>query len=311
MVEQVWLHIGTPKSGTSSLQKYLVAHCDALTGQGLAYLTPPGKTSSNDLAIAINRARPELVDLARGMDREIAQRPEKIALISSEMFYGIDPDTVLKLMPALADRPLKVLVYLRRQDRYIESMFLQKSKNGRFKGSVSDYIAKFDGSGSDFHAMLAPWHDRGVLVPRVLERDKLIRGDVIADAFAQMGLPEPSPETPEDVNISPGFARLQLLQAAASVDIANPRRLQRLLAARYPQDSDERTPILRRTERREFLARFTAGNEALRKSYFPELGSLFDDSGLQGADSPRAVEAFSDRQLQEIARLLDVVKSLK
>lgn len=313
MVQEVWLHIGTPKSGTSSLQKHLVAHRTALARQGLAYLTPPGKTSSNDLAIAINRDRPELAGLAAGLNREIEDRPEARALISSEMFYGIDPDRLRGLLPALGDRPLKVLVYLRRQDRYIEAMFLQKSKNGRFLGSIADYIAKFDGSGSGFAEMLRPWETAGgdvTLVPRVLEPDKLTGGDVVADARAQIGLPAMAGTAEADVNVSPGLHRVQLLQAAAMAGLGNPRRLQRVLSAKYPQDPAERAPILDRRARRAYLDRYRAGNAALRARYFPEMAELFDEGDLEGDAPDTGIAPFTEAQLREILRLLQTIRDL-
>lgn len=313
MVAEVWLHIGTPKSGTSSLQKYLMAHKEALAKQGLAYLVPPGKASCNDLAIAINRARQELIGLAAGLNHQIEQRPERRALISSEMFYGIKPETLIGLIPALAGRPLKVLVYLRRQDRYIEAMFLQKSKNGRFLGSIADYIDKFDGSGSDYAAMLAPWQTAGAdveLIPRVLERACLTGGSVVSDAFEQMGLAPPEPSAPADVNLSPGLPRVQLLQAAAQAGIANPRRLQRSLAAMYPQKPEERSPILTQAESRAFLARFEAGNRALAERYFPDRDTLFATNDDQDGSAPSAIAPFTGSQLEEIKRLLEAIKSL-
>ena len=313
MVAEVWLHIGTPKSGTTSLQKHLVANRAALAAQGLAYLAPPGKSSSNDLAIAINRARPELIGLADGLNREIEERPEPRALISSEMLYGIAPETLMGLMPALRGRPLKVLAYLRRQDRYIEAMFLQKSKNGRFLGPIAEYIAKFDGSGSDFAGMLAPWQaagDQVVLVPRVLERGRLEGGDVVADVLAQMGLPAPDSAEAEEANVSPGLHRVQLLQAAARAGIANPRRLQRRLAALYPLAAEARAPILSVAERRAYVSRFEAGNEALRARYFPGWPELFDTADLLEPPEETGAAPFTEAQLAEISHLLEAIKSL-
>ena len=80
MVDEVWLHIGTPKSGTSSLQKHMMAERDALAEQGLAYLTPPDKVSCNDVAIAVNRTRPELPELAAGLkgQRLLRQRTHHV-----------------------------------------------------------------------------------------------------------------------------------------------------------------------------------------------------------------------------------------
>ncbi len=311
MVQEVWLHIGTPKSGTSSLQKYLVAETDALSAQGLAYITPPGKEAANDLAIAFNRKRDDLPDICAHMNRELEVRPEKIALISSEMLYGFSPAKLSALLPALPDKPLKVLVYLRRQDKYIESMFLQKSKNGRFVGTIDDYIAKFDGSGSDYHAMLREWRaDDATLVPRVMERDRLVGGDVIADALTQMGLPAPPPRASDDVNVSPGIARVQLLQVAAATEIANPRKLQRTLAALYPQDPATRGNVFTSDERRAFLNKFKTGNDAIRATYFPDYETLFDESDLSKPDDAGITKRFDKAQLDEIFKLLKTLKSL-
>ncbi len=314
MVSEVWLHIGTPKSGTSSLQKYFDRHKDILSKQGLAYLCPEGRSSANDLAVAWNRNRTDQIAAQAGaLNREIETRPEGRALISSEMFYVLDPDDILSMLPALTERPLKVLVYLRRQDRYIEAKFLQKSKNARFKGSIHDFIEKFDGSGSDFTGQLAPWQARGddcTLVPRVLERDRLVGGDVVKDALAQIGLggaPEPDAA---DVNVTPGLHRVQLLQAASRANLVPARRLQRLMSVHYPPDPSDRGPILDQAERKAFLARYEAGNEALRAQYFADWPTLFDMSDLDQPDPPAGVPPFTEAQLHEITGMLKVMKQL-
>jgi hypothetical protein len=69
MPDEIWLHIGLPKSGTSSLQKHLLTHREALAGQGVAYVTPKGKTSCNDLAVAMNKSRDDLGKMARELHR--------------------------------------------------------------------------------------------------------------------------------------------------------------------------------------------------------------------------------------------------
>ncbi len=312
MVEEVWLHVGTPKSGTSSLQKHLMTHRDALAAEGLAYLAPEGRSSANDLAIAINKDRDDLAGIAAALNAEIETRTERAALISSEMFYGIAPGRLLALLPALGDRALRVLVYFRRQDRYIEAMFLQKSKNGRFQGRIGDYIDKFQGSGSDYAAMIAPWHDQpgAVLVPRILEPGRLTGGDVVRDALAQIGLPKPAAVDAGAVNVSPGWHRVQLLQAAARAGLANPRRLQRQLSAMFPQDPDDRAPVMDLAARRAYVARFAEGNETLRARYFPDQAALFDMTDLDAAEAGGGIPPFTEAQLLEITRLLQAVKRI-
>ena len=314
MVDEVWLHIGTPKSGTSSLQKHLLSQRETLSAKGVAYLTPKGKSSANDLAVAINKNRNDLTEMAAELNAELNARSESQAVISSEMFYGMSPSVLFDLLPALTEKPLKVVVYLRRQDRYIEAKYLQKAKNGRFRGSVFDFIEHFRGSGSDFASEIAPWEAVGsdtVVLPRVLERQRLVGGDVVADFYALMGLSAPEVTAEKDVNVSPGLHRVQLLQAAERAGLANPRKLQRALAQHYPQAPEDRAPVLTQSEKREFLSRYAEGNETLRQRYFPEFATLFDESDLMDPDRESGIPLFTASQLREVTRLLKVVKSLR
>jgi hypothetical protein len=224
----------------------------------------------------------------------------------------MSPDALFKVLPVLKDKPLNVLAYLRRQDRYIEAKYLQKAKNLRFLGSIDDFIERFSGSGSDYAAQLAPWQDLpGVtLVPRILERPRLVGGDVVSDVYALLGLGTPQPEEAADNNVSPGIHRVQLLQAAAAAGVADPRRLQRALAAKFPQDPKDRGPILTQTERRSYLRAHEAGNATVCARYFPDQTQLFDTADLDGDASGPGISAFTEAQLAEITRLLVAVKSL-
>lgn len=306
MVKEVWLHIGTPKSGTTSLQKYLNTHRTALRENGLIYVTAPGRENANELAIASNRKRDDLREIADKIDQELRQADTEKALISSEMLYGFSSTKMLELLPALQGKSLKILIYLRRQDKYIEAMYLQKSKNGRFLGTIHDYIAKFNASGSDYFEMLSDWRSFGAdICPRIFEKPRLKSGDVVADAFEQMALPLPEPLENDDTNVTPSYARVQLLQAAARAEIAQPRKLQRYLSARFPQTAEQRGPIFNDQERQDFLDRFAKGNEALRAAYFPDQSTLFDLS-----DTPSTgIETFTKAQMEEIVRFLAALKA--
>ncbi|MEL7115136.1 MAG: hypothetical protein AAGP08_06010 [Pseudomonadota bacterium] len=312
MVQEVWLHIGSAKSGTSSLQKHMEAHRDALSAQGLAYIAVPKRATINELVFAYNkRKHEELKEIAGNLNSAIANRPERIGMLSSEMLFGFKPEVIYELLPALRDRPLNVLVYLRRQDRYIEAVYLQKSKNFRFLGSIDDYIAHFKGSGSNYAEVLAGWAGTSArIVPRVMERQRLVGGSVVTDALAQMGLPTEGVEEDADNNISPGYHRVQLLQAAAMAGLSNPRKLQRRLAADYPQDPADRTPVLSQARRRAWLDRFAACNEELRQTYFPDQETLFDESDLERPDGTNGIPPFTEAQLREIMRLFATLKKV-
>lgn len=142
--------------------------------------------------IAINHGRDSLTGISDDLCRQIETCSTDQAILSSEMFYGIAPNVILGALPALVGRDIRVLVYLRHQDRYLESKYIQKSKNGRFRGDVWKYLRKFDGSGSNFAAELSPWEAADVtVVPRICEPARLTGGSTVSDMLALARLPAP------------------------------------------------------------------------------------------------------------------------
>ena len=308
----VWLHIGVPKSGTSALQRYLGDHADMLRRQGLTYLAPKRKKSGNDLAIAINRGRASLAGISRDLCEQIEKCGTPQAVLSSEMFYGIEPDVILGAVPALQGRDVRVLVYLRRQDKYLESKFIQKSKNGRFRGDIWKYLRKFDGSGADFAAELAPWEAANVTVtPRICEPGRLHGGSTVSDMLALAGLPEPDAAAVAAAheNASPSAIRLEMMQVLGEVGGLDTKRIQRRLAADHPPAAGAKARIFGKADRLALLEGYAAGNEALRERYFPQQADLFDMSDLERAPAAPDV-GFTDEQRAELRLLLSTIAAM-
>lgn len=306
MVQEIWLHIGTAKSGTTALQHYCNENATALEDAGLLYVTAKGHSSVNKLAIAINKYRTEqLREISEHVTHAIRTSDAGKALISSEMLFGMTPSSILEALPVLADYPLNLLVYFRRQDRYIESKYLQKMKNGRFRGTIWDYIKKFDGSGSDYYAELQPWFNLECDIhPRICERDSLIRGSTVTDALSVMGFYDLTQMVPETriENTSPSLGRIQLLQALADAGHPKIRQLQRAL----PPDQGGKARVLTRAERLDYLSKYLQSNEALRQSFFPALPQLFATDDLK--DGPDQLSTgYSSEQITEIRQMFELL----
>lgn len=311
-MKRIWLHIGVPKSGTSALQRYVMQRADDLRAQGLANLVPKGKKSSNDLAVAINRGRDTLGAISADLCAQIDAPGPDQAVISSEMFYGIEPAALLNALPSLARHEVRVLVYLRRQDRYLESKFIQKAKNGRFKGDIWRYLQKFDGSGADFAAELAPWEATGLtVVPRICEPERLIGGSTVSDLLALADLPAPDPDEVAAAreNASPGLLRLELMQMLGLTGGFDTKRVQRRIASVAPPAAGAKARFFTLPERRELLAKYEPGNETLRARYFPKQKHLFDQSGLDDATAAPDV-GFDADQRKEISLMLATLKEM-
>lgn len=309
-MKRIWLHIGVPKSGTSALQRYLMQRSDDLRKQGLAYLVPKGKKSGNDLAVAINRGRDTLSNISADLCAQIDGPGPDQAILSSEMFYGIEPAKLMDALPSLARHDVRVLVYLRRQDRYLESKFIQKAKNGRFKGDIWRYLQKFDGSGADFAAELKPWEATGVtVVPRICEPERLSGGSTVSDMLDLAGLPAPDAGEVAAAreNASPGMIRLELMQMLGLTGGFDTKRVQRRIASVAPPAQGAKARFFSLSDRQDLLIKYGPGNEALRARYFAKQNHLFDQTGLDETAAAPDV-GFNAEQRTEIALMLATLK---
>jgi hypothetical protein len=133
------LHIGLPKTGTTYIQGWLRARCAALAELGV--FVPARDISAHRLACefisdARRAARSDVVhikeapyraafdDLARGLhDARFRQ-----CIVSSEYFFEADPADVAVLRDAAPDVDIRIIAFLRRQDRIIESGYNQEVK---------------------------------------------------------------------------------------------------------------------------------------------------------------------------------------
>lgn len=299
----IWLHIGTKKTGSTALQHFLTSKPPRFFRRiDLTYVCPKRKSSCNGLVWAINNGREkERQEISDHLTAQLEMRETKHALISSEMFYGLSPQKLFEAVPPLRSEQVRVLVYLRRQDLYLEAMYLQRLKNGRFFGSLDDYIKHFHGSNSDYHAELRPWEDLPniTLVPKIYEPAGLHRGNVVSDVFNLIGLPEPDLSN-STVSVSPSKSRAMLLSLLAETTGANVRHVQRILTRDYPESNVERAVFFTPEERNIFFDGFAEGNEMLRQRYFPDRETLFDINGLgTAAPQPNGI-GFSEEQMAEL-----------
>ena len=134
------LHIGMPKTGTTSFQNWLATNSDVFRNSGVFVFSRPlfahrfaveAITSTairerNDvrqiLQCDFNEVRQELANA-------ISQNNFEFLLISSEYFCEADPMYVKSMVPP--SHSVKVVAVLRRQDRYIESSYNEEVRAGR------------------------------------------------------------------------------------------------------------------------------------------------------------------------------------
>jgi hypothetical protein len=206
-----WLHIGTQKTGTTSLQNFLSANREQLLKQGFLYPSSPGDVnhvgmtaySRDEDKIDLIRKRcgiessAEVRAYRRRLGQELSDeieecRPSAVILsnehLSARVRTPIEIRRVEQLCRSFADR-VTIVVYLRNQIDYLVSWYntLVKSGNSR----------PFDGLGVrrierqvDYARMLAPWSRLfGVENMRVrrFEAQDMKGGDILADFASVVG----------------------------------------------------------------------------------------------------------------------------
>jgi hypothetical protein len=296
---RIVLHIGLEKTGTTSIQAHCHRHAETLRAQGILYPAWLGYRNHADLVIAA-AAYGSTVDMRTragvGSERELAAfrtaalgrlrqqvskaRPACL-LLSDEHFSSRCGDAEvrrLKEMLAEFSDDVRVLVYLRRQDDLLVSLYSTFLK-GQGTGGLARVaeMAKW----FDFETVLARWSaafGREALVVRLFPPRQ---GTLIDDFADAAGLPV-LPADPSDARANRSLdqrnaallARINELLPAFRDGAVNPDRvgLANFLEARSTGPALS-MPL---AERRAFLARFAESNEAVRAAFFPDLPELFD-----------------------------------
>jgi hypothetical protein len=146
------LHIGTPKTGTTAVQRFLYANRQPLDEFGFHYATSPhGSEQANAVANALSMGETRAVQAFLARHVNIArQRGAETLLISAENFYARNTHAAMQrqqIVPNALERDRKlvetlrdllpdeiatcqIVCYFRRPDRYAESLYNQHVKRG-------------------------------------------------------------------------------------------------------------------------------------------------------------------------------------
>lgn len=142
MARRVFLHIGTPKSGTSYLQDRLGLNREAIARQGLTY---PATRTGNHFEAALDLIEERWAgqrDVARGQWQALVNEARKApgdVLISHEILAAASPAQVAKAMAAFADDEVHLVLTARDLARQIPAEWQENVKH-RGRRSFSKFM---------------------------------------------------------------------------------------------------------------------------------------------------------------------------
>jgi hypothetical protein len=315
------LHIGTEKTGTSTLQAFLAHNRWALRKKGFCYPRFPGRQAHNALPVYAKRIE-RADDLNRWLGvatewdlarfRRTLRRTARLELLTtrahtfifssehlqSRLFHPDELQALKDFLDAFFS-DVQVCVYLRRQDRVAVSRYSTDVKSGRTARTLLPSDPKTL-SIYDYKRLLDRWaevfgEDR--LHPRICEPGDLIDGNIQADFQGVWQLGDGLQQVPNrNESLKPEaqeFLRVLNMRIPSVVDgHPNEMRYPVLRALREHFSGPGLRP--KRSDAEAFFARFEASNEAVRQRFFPERQTLFDDDFDQYPENPQHQFGFGD-----------------
>lgn len=270
------LHIGSHKTGTTSIQRALVQGRRALARAGLTYLHAPGGTQASAI-VSCRKAGPNfhaVIDTA-ALGRLLGDARGDAILSTELLFFLHDPAEIARLRDALARfDEIRVIAYLRRQDRLLISHKKQIAvprarPAARMYGTSLRTFPRFARPRPqidryfDYAAKIGHWRDvfgAGAVTVRLFEPGRLKDGDAVADFMATAGLDLAAP--PAEAKQNTAFTRRQILVGLRMKKLGVPREDALRILRELGRDADE--PLApSRADAGAFLDRYRASNRAL------------------------------------------------
>lgn len=306
---QAIVHIGTEKTGTTTVQQCFGGNREVLLTSGILYPEAPANRYHNHVGLAAYAASDHLIDdirrhlgindsgtLARyrrslesALYKEVAEVRSRIQTLvfSNEHCHSrlVSADEIVRIRNLLAPvaDTISIVVYLRRQDRMAVSLYSTYLRSGGTRKAV--FPDQVDMRYFDFDRLLDMWASvfgEDAIKPRIYEPSMLENGDVVQDLAAlirQHWSPDFGARPRTNESFSPAAQEIvrHLNERLAQGDV-------RLAAHDIPALIDRMTAAFAGPGRRPakddaaaFYQQFRDSNERVRQRWFPDRATLFDE----------------------------------
>ncbi|WP_448588134.1 hypothetical protein [Thermocrinis sp.] len=208
VVDRLIFHVGFHKTGTSSIQAFLYRNRDKLfKDAGIYYPNTYGYLNhliyisalTNSYGYFVpNELRFDIKHLLKQLDEEVKAVGPKVILISAEDFiWYLEKPKVEKLkviVECINPKILEVIIYLRRQDKILESIYGERIKCYNTNGIPSNPLS-VDFPSLQYYNFLKNLEDifkdiEFKLTPRIYLRDFYKDWDVVKDFCEVIGIPK-------------------------------------------------------------------------------------------------------------------------
>lgn len=280
MKKKIFLHIGTHKTGTTSLQSFMDFNRNSLHEQGILYpKTGWYHHSQHMLAFQLkNILPPGMPDYDENIWNDLRNEIDSFSgsrvLISSEEFSTITSKEVSTLKEELKNYDVEIIIYLRRQDELFESMFNQQTKDWRSprKAPISFFLKEPENIYQflNYENLLAPWIENFNLDHvhiRLYDKNCMPELDTVKDfiVFLRLDADKLNFAQNKKLNISVGAKALEAIRLSKNLDIdeIDRKNLFDIVINLFTKKSQE--SLLSSKERKSILDKYDESNNNIYK----------------------------------------------
>jgi len=270
----IYFHIGTHKTGTTALQSFFVDNKDILKSKGLIY-NFYNEQEMNQGYLAFN---PEKWD-------NIKLDSSKNYIISGEDFYSHILKSSDQINNKLSDFNIHFIVYFKRQDLMIQSVYNQLVKMHGFSKNISKNI-NYNFDYYQFTQNLKDKFAEANLTVKVYEKGQFKDRNIFSDFLSILGLDLTDEYKIEKKVVNPSLTteKMEFTRYINMLDLPIGFRTQiSRLIINSALNSNEvslfrKQDLISPQEAKNLLEKYKEGNEKIAKEFFArEDGKLFYD----------------------------------
>ncbi len=326
-----YLHIGTEKTGTTTLQHFFHTNRQELLKNGFLFTKSAGLTNNFLLPVAVynKERRDDLTNrqkiysddelsqfqkkILKELKKEISKKQKSNVIFSSEHIQSrlttIEELKRLKeSLHSMGIDEIKIIVYLRNPVEIAKSLYSTSIINGHTLEKPPSPKNKYFNNVCHHKNTLIRYETvfgRENIIPRIFEKDSLKNGSIIHDFFdiLQLNL-TPDFKIPEDKNksLSPlGLDLLRRLNHHLPLFVDNKLNpLRGDIVDYFQKVFNDKKYVMPKKLVEEYEESFKESNEWVRKNWFPHKSRLFSKVTYQD----ETTITLADNELNQIASLL-------
>ncbi|ALI56179.1 hypothetical protein SAMN05444421_109129 [Celeribacter marinus] len=278
----LFVHLGTEKTGTTSVQSVLARNEATLRAAGVSYVKAFRRGICHNHLTRLLREDRHDAHIRTKLSREIAQTHQRHLLISTETAFGThDARKMISTLAGIDGVRLKPFFYFRRQDLFLESLAKQRGKTGQL---VAGYLPFINArrQKADYAAFLRAMRRDAPQITwaaHLYDRAYLRGHDVVQDVFhhigaGTMGLIEGGHVT---ANRTPSLAFLTALDQHAPATAFERQHIIRRAEAHARPAFFQSADVLTGCQREEIMDGFRTCNAQMSDEVGVDLSALFHD----------------------------------